>query len=82
MLGILSLQTGNIVQDVTAKHPLGKGQINDYFHPTTFFPNSPEGEAEEITGKPKVTKIGQILDLRVFEALVQTCGTAQSPGAD
>lgn len=73
--------SNTILQDVTAKHPLGKGQINDCFHPTTFFPTA-EGEAEEITGKPKVTKMGQILDLRVFRALVHTCGTARSPGAD
>lgn len=29
-----------VIQDVTAKYPLGKGQINDYFHPTTFFPTA------------------------------------------
>lgn len=46
-------------------------------HTTQLFPMAPKGEAKEKARKPKPTKRVQILDLRIFQALVQVPGIAQ-----
>lgn len=58
---------------------LGKGQMNAVPPPQPVIPNNPEGEAKEKARQPKAMKMGQILDFRKFQTLVQAPGIVQKP---